>query len=220
MNTNKVQYKTINEPHEWFSLITNDQYIVHNVDFSNQKVLQVYYSYNNEIYEVGNQVSVSLASFVTCHARLKLLSEIEKIGKRVLYFDTDSIIYISRNNEYDPAIGDYLGEFTNELPNNNYIKEFVSAGPKNYAYELDNKKSSCTVKGFTLNSIASLKINFDSIKAIVKDSEKPKIETLQQKFSRNKRTWENSTSEVTKKYGFVYDKRVLCKDYETLPFGF
>jgi hypothetical protein len=48
-----------------------------------------------------------------------------------------------------------LGEFTNELKpkDGNYIREFVSAGPKNYAYQLESGKTFCKIKGFTVNSI-------------------------------------------------------------------
>ena len=38
-----------------------------------------------------------------------------KLGQRVLYFDTDSIFFISRPGEYEPKLGDFLGEFTNEI---------------------------------------------------------------------------------------------------------
>ena len=37
--------------------------------------------------------------------------------------------------EYEPPIGDYLGELTDEL-NGNHILAFASGGPTNYAYKL------------------------------------------------------------------------------------
>ena len=78
----------------------------------------------------------------TCHACLKLYREIALLGDRCLYFDTDSIIFISRPGEYEPELGSFLGEFTDELTcgsigceekgctKEHYITEFVSAGPK------------------------------------------------------------------------------------------
>ena len=68
--------------------------------------------------------------------------------------------------EYKPSLGDYLGEFTNEIDpkEGSFITTFVSAGAKNYAYELDSGLAKFTVKGFTLNHIASLKVNYSTIK--------------------------------------------------------
>ena len=68
--------------------------------------------------------NIFLAAFTTCHARLKLYDEIDHLGEAVLYMDTDSIIYNS-NGENDPPLGDYLGQFTDELDGDT-IKTFVS----------------------------------------------------------------------------------------------
>ena len=87
----------------------------------------------------------------------------------MLYFDTDSIIFISKENLYEPELADYLGKFTNEIKNDNYINEFVSAGPKNYGYLLNNGKSSCKIKGFAVNFIASQHLNFQSMSELVKN---------------------------------------------------
>ena len=92
--------------------------------------------------------------------------------------------------------------------------------PKNYAYKLDTGVTHCTVKGFTLNHIASLNINYDSIKKIVCDNREQKLQVRQLKFIRDNKNWEINTEYVDKMYGFVYDKRVLNEDLSTLPYGF
>ena len=58
---------------------------------------------------------------------------------------------LSQPNEWMPPLGDYLGELTNELDDDDHITTFVSGGPKNYAYQTKNGKSVCKVRGFTLN---------------------------------------------------------------------
>ena len=163
-----------------------------------------------------------IAAFVTCQARLKLFREMHKLGQRVLYFDTDSIFFISRPGEYEPKLGDYLGEFTNEIDpsEGQYIKEFVSAGPKNYSYRLNTGVTHCTVKGFTLNYQASQKINFETMKRIVQTDQSEKITVDQLKFLRDKHDWSISTSVIQKQYGFVYDKRVVKEDFSTVPYGY
>ncbi|GFR04072.1 uncharacterized protein TNCT_170661 [Trichonephila clavata] len=114
--------------------------------------------------------NIFIAAFTTCHARLKLYSEIEKLNESVLYFDTDSIIYKS-DGINDPPLGNFLGEFTDEL-NGGTITSFVTGGPKNYAYKLSDGSEVCKIRGFTLNFQNSLVLNYNSVKELVKKSSK------------------------------------------------
>ena len=220
MKANRVQHKIITTSMDWFKLIFNDEIEVQSIDLSHESYLQVFYTHNNDQYEGSNQVNVPLAAFVTAHARLKLLSELDKLGGRVLYFDTDSIIFYTEDHLYEPLLGDYLGEMTSEIENGEHIVEFISAGPKNYAYRLSNGETCCTVKGFTLNSSALESLNFESIKSTVCDNRTEKIPIKQLKFTRNKTDWSIHTSEILKSYAFVYTKRRIINQFDTLPFGY
>ena len=64
---------------------------------------------------------------------------LEKLNERVLYIDTDSIIYIHKPDLWNPTIiNNRLGEWTDEEPNAK-ITKCVGMGPKNYGYEyVDN----------------------------------------------------------------------------------
>ena len=85
---------------------------------------------------------------------------------------------------------------------------------------MDNGKSSCTVKGISLNYISSLVLNFESIRDIVLNDRKKRLRVEQLKFSRNKNNWFIKTDIVSKMYGFVYDKRILLDSFYTLPYGY
>lgn len=37
---------------------------------------------------------------------------------RALYADTDSIIFVTAGGEWRPSLGDYLGDLTDEVPDN------------------------------------------------------------------------------------------------------
>jgi hypothetical protein len=84
-----------------------------------------------------------------------------------LYCDTDSVIYIQPDDQ--PALietGDCLGAMTSELKRGFHIEEFVSGGPKNYAYRTINTTTGaddtvCKVRGITLNYSASRLVNFE-----------------------------------------------------------
>jgi hypothetical protein len=70
----------------------------------------------------------------------------------------------------------YLGKFTNEIKGDNYIQEFVSAGPKNYGYKLNNGQTSCKIIGFSVNFIASESLNFQSMRDLVLNQNFNKID--------------------------------------------
>lgn len=219
MNTNeRLTCRIIRDPADWFAIVENSQLKIHSVDFSCENAVQVFTS--NLYNEGSTETSVVHAAFVTAHARLKLYSELEKIDRRVLYFDTDSIIYIARPGEYNPQLGNYLGELTSELDSGDYIEEFVSAGPKNYGYRTKSGKSSCTVKGFTLNSSTTDVINFEAIRRVVLQDQNERIEVEQMRFVRDKHQWTVRTESNFKKYRFVYNKRFLFNDLSTLPYGY
>ena len=107
--------------------------------------------------------NVTIAAFCTSYARLKLWSEMIKLGDRVIYQYTDSIVYcVKSQKEYIPKLGDYLGDLTSEVTckelgctnstcKGHWIVEFVSCGPKNYTYKLNTGEIVCKVRSFSLN---------------------------------------------------------------------
>ena len=69
-------------------------------------------------------------------------------------------------------IGDYLGHLTDELEvfgAHCFIEEFLSGGPKNYAYSVfcpstGERTTKCKVKGITLNYENSKVVNFTTFR--------------------------------------------------------
>jgi DNA polymerase elongation subunit (family B) len=49
--------------------------------------------------------NVVLAAFTTAYARLKLCEVLDMLQERVLYYDTDSVIFVSKPDEPDPPLG-------------------------------------------------------------------------------------------------------------------
>lgn len=96
--------------------------------------------------------NIFIAIFTTVHSRIKLYHVLDRLQEQILYLDTDSVIYKWKTGLPEVELGDYLGDFTNELDEGDFIKEFVSAGPKNYGYETKNGKQCCKVS--SLKTIA------------------------------------------------------------------
>ena len=120
-------------------IILNPLIEVKNILPVNNFIFYINWGYKKENYTSSAITNVAIASYTTSQARLKLYSYLEKLGTRVLYYDTDSCIYLAENTpgEYKIPIGTFLGDMTNELEEygpGSYISHFVSAGPKFYTY--------------------------------------------------------------------------------------
>jgi len=114
---------------------------------------------------------------------LKLYKALERLGDRVLYYDTDSVVYVARAGE-DPNVlmplGKYLGDWTNELGKDKYnygdlwIDTWGSLGPKSYGYELNTKETEFKSKGFSTKrqGVAS-KLNFKAMLSILLEGAAP-----------------------------------------------
>ena len=86
------------------------------------------------------------------YGRIHLHKIMTSIGHtRILYCDTDSVIFTQLHGEYAPPVGRFLGDLTEELEPGDYITEFCSNQPKSYAYTTHKGNSTVKVKGFTLN---------------------------------------------------------------------
>ena len=86
-----------------------------NLIFPNDDVAWVSWKYSEENVAAGKNVKVAVASNLTTQAQLKLYEYVSKLGKSVLYCDTDSVIYIQKDN--NPPIskqGNILGDLTDE----------------------------------------------------------------------------------------------------------
>ncbi|CAL1282300.1 unnamed protein product, partial [Larinioides sclopetarius] len=220
MKENKTQTTFVSSLPEFNAILTDTTKEVSDIFFPNDSMAVLKWKMKEEFSPQSDQTNVYLAAFTTSHARLKLYCELEKLGAAVLYYDTDSIIYAT-DGENDPKTGDYLGDFTDELDGDTIVK-FVSGGAKNYAYVTKAGKSVCKIRGFSLNYENSIKLNFDSVLKLVKsfDDEERITVTNPRKITRDVKTGKVVNKKEDKKYGIVYDKRVILDDLNTLPYGY
>ena len=126
--------------------------MIHRIEIANEHMIEVYHNFQEVCDPVQTNVNIFIACFTTSYTRLKLYNALDILQERVLYMDTDSVIYSKKPTEASIPIGNYLGEFSNELDEGDHITEFVAAGPKNYAFNTSQGKQTCKVRGFTLNA--------------------------------------------------------------------
>ena len=148
---------------------------------------------------------------------MRLYAELKKLDKRVLYCDTDSIIYEHDPDKYNIPEGKYLGEWECET-DGKPITEFVSTGAKSYAYKVEHRVKDTKMKGITLNWENSKDINFNTLKSLVLN-EKDKLETKQNlRFIKDKKEGIKTTY-MKKCITFTMDKREV-EGVATYPFGY
>lgn len=166
--------------------------------------------------------NIALAAMITSHARCRLWQELNKLGDRVLYHDTDSIIYEHQPGAYNIPEGRYLGEWEDEtdgMP----IVSFVSTGPKCYSYIVQKPdgtfKKETKAKGITLHSENSARIHYDSMKQLVTgDLDVIEADNLLFKYNRNE--GQMTTKTVIKLFKNTYSKGyVHPQSYRVYPFG-
>lgn len=202
----------------------------------------------NPGFQRAEQKNVCITSGIqtTTGARLRLYSEIEKLQDRCFYMDTDSMVFLQRDEkEYCPSLSNAIGGLSNELEDHRirsdfepYICEFVCMGPKTYAFCVINEPEDSPTfkkiyvvkcKGLTLTGENAKKINMNLMKSYVLgenfiDHEdelfyfKP-FET-KRKCIRTLKNFKLVTEEQTRTLKFTFDKRSVKENFITYPYGY
>ena len=193
------------------------------VDFNiiNSDILQLDWKYNANILPKSTSTSLVTAIFTTCYARLKLYSVMASLGPRLIYCDTDAVLYSGATCSrpegelepdygsdgdrasdiyYHPPQGHFLGELTSELEPGEHIVKWCGLGSKAYGYVSSRNRVKLCCKGITLNHANREIITFDSMSELL-------LETLNMRQDE-----EGSTQDVTRKRKLVADNKGIKID--------
>ncbi|WAR10918.1 LOW QUALITY PROTEIN: hypothetical protein MAR_035994 [Mya arenaria] len=160
---------------------------------------------------------------ITSYQRqVKNVRYLKPLGNRVLYCDTDSIVFTIIPGQWKPQLGDYLGDLTDEVPNN-AITAFKVPKTMNIPYVNQKQKeltSICQVRGITFNSKNSLHIKFNKVKDMVtgKSADDHIAVVDENKIVRNPTLV--ITKREVKDYKIVFDKRVITDKNRTQPYAY
>jgi hypothetical protein len=284
MRQNKTKTKFVTSFTELQRLNMDPSLEICGIRIITEDVVQVAYrKVSEDFVPTSSDTNIYIAIATTAWARIRLYEDLDRLKERVVYCDTDSIVYIaSPNREENLETGNFLGQMKNELDDDDYIEDFVSGGPKNYGYRTKKGKTCVKVKGFSLNSVNAPVLSFENIKRMIlnavrfapmeDESDEIVLENLMQGFrkrpaNRRDRMVQNKRLRITlleehekvatssrasaivaengagisaynavrifrtrdwkvvqkpeqKLYSFWFDKRIICHDYDTVPFGF
>ena len=214
----------VTEPGRLLELLDKSEYEVADARLVNDETVEVQYRNMEEFEEPNNKVNIVIAAFTTAYARLKLYDLLDQLQEQVLYYDTDSVIYVHEPGKPEPQLGDYLGDLTDEL-DGDYITAFMSCGPKNYAYQTNDDKRVTKVRGITMNYATTKKLNLEVMRSVIHLYVNCGIQakvTVDNPFkiTRDKKNKKIITKRTKKDYRIVYNKRVVKENYVTVPYGY
>ena len=217
---NITQNKYITEVSEFYEIMLDDKLANKNFQFINDDMVQMNYNFKDQFVGDPNNTNIFIAAFTTSHARLMLYDKLDYLNEKVLYFDTDSIIYVD-DGKKTIKTGDMLGEMTDELSGKT-ITNFVSTGPKSYSFKYGRDDEKSAIKGFTLNHQNCTILNHDNMRKVIKKQIRELKIVNENKITRKNREIVNKYCEKVFKFG--YDKRVIKhvdeNHIDTLPYGY
>uniref|UniRef100_A0ABD2W618 DNA-directed DNA polymerase n=1 Tax=Trichogramma kaykai TaxID=54128 RepID=A0ABD2W618_9HYME len=232
--TTLSQTSIIKSRKDLLELLTSPDKETHDIVLVSDETIYAQWKYKEEAENATCYTNVVLAVYTTAQARMVLYEYLEKLDRRVLYCDTDSVIYTSAAGEYEPPLGTALGAMNDELESygkDTYIRSFVSGGPKFYAYEAitpgTGELHHCSkIKGISLNHENSKKINYDGVKRMIlrlyddEDDCEDNSVTVNFRAIRRTKTHDIVSRDECKRCCPVLKKRRFIGSEFSLPFGF
>jgi len=119
-----------------------------------------------------------VAVFVPCYGQMYLYNYMDQLGDRLLYVDTDSLIY-KLDGGSRLETGDIWGDLEIESED---IVEFVALGPKTYGLKYSDGTKMFKCKGVSLKRAHLNIINFDKAVELVKNRDSDPIKVPQMNF--------------------------------------
>ncbi len=240
---NKTSSQIISSHHvsDLYKIICDPTKILSDFHVLSEKTLIIEYSPREGSIHSGSSTNVMVAAFIAAYGRLDEYELADACGQRLLYCDTDSVIYLAANPSHLLSTGPYLGQLTSELPPDTYIVTFLSTGPKSYGYILSNGENVMKCKGFSLNIGALEVMNMESMRLMLCAYSKKvslevggdwdmqweedvgytvKISVKNARIFAVKRSLTLNTQTQFKTYAVTSSKRLFSPDLTSVPFGF
>jgi len=221
----RTQTRVITEPNELYNFLSMIGIEVTNLAFASDDLVWISWKHSAEEHVPNlRHTNEVIGAYVTAGARIHLYRHLDRLGERVIYCDIQP-----KDEPKLVETGDKLGDMIPELRTTEYISEFVSGGPKNYAYRLidtgtGGNTTVCKVRGITLNYSTKQLVNFNVIRDMIIGSWEPTVMVHTEKKIKWKRRGGGTVDIVTepedKTYRISFFKRRRLADNSSVPFGY
>ena len=228
----RTQTQLISDPKDLYRFLATAGIEVASLLFAGATVCWISWRHANEAHApVLRHTNVDIASFVTAGGKMHVYTYLDNLRQRALYVEADSVLFIQlRDGATSVNTGDRLGDMTSELKLCEYISEFGSGSPKNYAYQTHNtgaEATVCKVRGITLNYSASQLVKFESMKKLILRGTETYTVTIHtaHKIKRKRCMDDDGMIRIVnepedKTYRVSFLKRRRLQDNTSVPFGY
>ena len=93
--SNMSQTKYVTEISEFYEILLDDKLDNINFQFINDDMLQMTHNFKDQFVDNSKNTNIYMACSTTSYARLMLCDKLDYLQEKVIYIDTDSIIYIN-----------------------------------------------------------------------------------------------------------------------------
>lgn len=175
LRENQPAFKFITSVNELYQLLNDANIEIKSLRPITENVIGISYLLKDKnLVDISNERNIFIAAATTAWARIEVYKHADKISTKtetqLFYVDTDGLIFSTNRFPFQTiSTGNFMGDLTNELKENEWISLFLSAGPKNYAYQTNLSKTCVKVKGFSLHSENLRAFNCDSLKQIIEN---------------------------------------------------
>ena len=133
--TDKIQVCEFTDPQSLLEFMDSNQHSINYVSVLTEDRVEIHYRQVADDRPPSINLNILIATFTTCLARLRLYEALHLLQERVLYFDTDSVIYIQCPS--DPSL---------HPPRGNYFRDFKMNWPQTTPKSLRSTMSICQIR--------------------------------------------------------------------------
>ena len=112
---NKTQHKEFTRAQDFHDFLTKEENNISYVSSLTEEHVEIHYKKKDHFEDISPNLNIFITCFTACWARLRLYEALELLQQRVLYFDTDSIVFTDIPRQPTPQLGPFLGQFKDEL---------------------------------------------------------------------------------------------------------
>ena len=86
-------------------MLTDTTKHAHDFHIMTDTLAQIQWTHKTNMIPENDASNIFVATFTTCFARLKLYGLLDMLQERILYYDTDSVVFTSKPGEQNPPLG-------------------------------------------------------------------------------------------------------------------
>ena len=94
-----TKVELMKDPQVFFDYLTSDEINVLGARFVSDEMMEIHYENSENFIAPNAKTNVVIAFFTAAYAWLKLYDVLDMLQERVLYYDTDSVISVSKRDD-------------------------------------------------------------------------------------------------------------------------